>query len=134
MGMSAFTAAEIAYMQSQRIGRMATIGPDGQPHVVPVGFRYNPEEDSIDLGGRAGLTQRKYYRDLTGNPKVAFVIDDVPSFNPWTIRGVEIRGEAEVRTTGGQTIQPFFGPEMIRIHPKRVVSWGLANEAAPKPE
>ena len=41
--MSAFTPAEIAYLQSQRLGRLATIGLDGQPHVVPVAFRYNPD-------------------------------------------------------------------------------------------
>jgi nitroimidazol reductase NimA-like FMN-containing flavoprotein (pyridoxamine 5'-phosphate oxidase superfamily) len=39
--MSSFTPDEIAYLQSQRLGRLATVGPDGQPHVVPVSFRYN---------------------------------------------------------------------------------------------
>src|SRR5580765_5631528 len=56
--MSVFTSAEIAYLQSQRIGRIATVGPEGQPHVVPVGFRYNPEQDSIDIGGASGFTSR----------------------------------------------------------------------------
>ena len=97
--MSVFTPAEVAYLQSQRIGRIATVGPDGQPHVVPIGFRYNPEEDSIDIGGLAGFTQRKHYRDLARNSKVAFVVDDLPSVDPWTIRGIEIRGEAEVLAT-----------------------------------
>jgi len=129
--MSVFTEAEVEYIKSQRVGRIATIGPDGQPHVVPVGFRYNPETDSIDIGGRAGVTRRKHYRDLARNPKVAFVIDDVPSVNPWTIRGIEIRGEAEVLTSGGQTIQPFFAPEMIRIHPKRLIAWGIETTGAP---
>lgn len=96
-----------------------------------IGFRYNPEQDSIDIGGRAGLTQRKHYRDLGRNPKVAFVIDDIPYFDPWTIRGIEIRGQAEVLASGGQTIQPFFGPEMIRIHPRRLVTWGIESEKAP---
>ena len=45
--MSAFTASEIRYLISQRLGRLATVGADGQPHVVPVGFRYNPDEDAI---------------------------------------------------------------------------------------
>ena len=71
--MSVFTPAEIAYLQSQRIGRIATVGPDGQPHVVPVGFRYNPEHDSIDIGGMAGFTKRKHYRDIVRNPKVAYM-------------------------------------------------------------
>lgn len=129
--MSVFTQAEIEYLKSQRIGRIATVGPDGRPHVVPVGFRYNPEQDSIDIGGREGLTKRKHYRDAARNSKVAYVVDDLPSVNPWTIRGIEIRGEAEVLATGGETIVPGFGPDMIRIRAKRIVSWGIESTHAP---
>src|SRR3954451_3801401 len=39
--MSKFTPAEIEYLQSQRLGRLATVNEKGDPHVVPVGFRYN---------------------------------------------------------------------------------------------
>ncbi|HEV3309947.1 MAG TPA: pyridoxamine 5'-phosphate oxidase family protein, partial [Chloroflexota bacterium] len=46
--MSAFTSEEIQYLNSQRLGRLATAGPDCQPHVVPLAFRYNPEQDTID--------------------------------------------------------------------------------------
>ena len=49
--MSKFTPAEIEYLQSQRLGRLATVNEKGDPHVVPVGFRYNPELDTIDIGG-----------------------------------------------------------------------------------
>ena len=129
--MSVFTAAEIAFIKSQPIGRIATVGPNGKPHVVPVGFRYNPDEDTIDIGGLAGFTKRKHYRDLVRNSKVAFVIDDIPSLNPWTTRGIEIRGEAEILASGGQTIQPFFGPDMARIHPQRLVTWGIESQDAP---
>src|SRR5205809_6736659 len=90
---SVFTPAEIAYLQSQRLGRLATVGPDGQPHVVPVGFRYNPELDTIDVGGH-GFAKRKKFRDVSRNPRVAFVVDDVPSVDPWRARGIGIRGEA----------------------------------------
>ncbi len=50
--MSVFTHPEIDYLTSQRLGRLATVGPDGRPHVVPVGFRYNAELDAIDIGTR----------------------------------------------------------------------------------
>ncbi len=129
--MSVFTPAEIAYLQSQRIGRIATVGPNGQPHVVPVGFHYNPEYDSLDIGGRAGFTKRKHYRDLVRNPKVAYVVDDLPSVNPWTIRGIEIRGQAAVLASGGESLVPGFGPDMVRIRPKRIVSWGIESRDAP---
>jgi pyridoxamine 5'-phosphate oxidase family protein len=49
--MSVFTDKELDYFTEQRLGRIATVGPDGQPHVVPTSFRYNAEHDAIDVGG-----------------------------------------------------------------------------------
>lgn len=127
--MSAFTPLEIEYLQSQRLGRLATVGRDCQPHVVPVGFRFNAEQDTIDIGGH-GFAARKKYRDVLGNSKVAFVVDDVASVQPWIVRGVEIRGEAEVLRTGGKEIMGSFDDEMFRIRPNRIWSWGLSDETA----
>src|SRR5712691_7886623 len=76
--MSAFTSAEIAYLRGQLLGRLATVGPNGEPHVVPVASRYNGEADAIDIGGY-DFAKRKKFRDVRGNPRVALVIDDVPS-------------------------------------------------------
>ena len=122
--MSAFNPAEIAYLKSQMLGRLATVGPDGQPHVVPVGFRYNPEQDTIDIGGH-NFAQRKKYRDVQQEPRVAFVVDDIASVDPWKARGVEMRGEADILEKGGTSIGPGFDPEMFRIRVKHVVSWGI---------
>lgn len=127
--MSAFTPDEIAYLQGQRLGRLATVGADGQPHVVPVGFRYNAELDTIDIGGHGGFARRKKFRDVQSNGRVAFVVDDLASINPWRARGIEIRGEAAILETGGQEIMPGFDPEIFRIHPRRVISWGLDDPA-----
>jgi pyridoxamine 5'-phosphate oxidase family protein len=123
--MSAFTAGEAEYLKSQRLGRLATVGADGQPHVVPVGYRYNAERDTIEIGGHSGFAKRKKYRDVGKNPRVAFVIDDVASMNPWSVRGVEVRGRAEILTTGGAALGPGFDPEMFRIKPERIISWGI---------
>ena len=87
--MSVFTPAEITYLQSQRLARVATSGPGGQPHVVPVSFRYNPDEDTIDVGGH-GFAQRKKYRDVQRNPRIAIVIDDLATVDPWRPRMIEI--------------------------------------------
>jgi len=122
--MSNFTPTEIAYLQSQRLGRLATTGRDGQPHVVPVGFRYNPDQDAIDIGGH-GFTSRKKYRDVLQNPRAAFVVDDIVSISPWVARGIEIRGDVEIHKTGGAEIGPGFDPEIFRLRPRRVISWGL---------
>ena len=126
--MSVFTPEEINYMQSQRLARIATVGTNGQPHVVPVGFRYNPDTDTIDIGGH-NFAQRKKWRDVQQNPRVAVVIDDVVSVQPWTVRGIEIRGEAEMLMAGGETVVTGFDSAMFRITPKRIVSWGI-NPAA----
>ncbi len=129
--MSAFTDAEVAYLQGQRLGRLATVSPAGQPHVVPVAFRYNADQDTIDIGGH-GFARRKKYRNVQANPRVAFVVDDLASVDPWRPRMIEIRGEAEILSEGGQTIQPFFDPEMFRIRPRRIASAGI-NEDGPAP-
>jgi pyridoxamine 5'-phosphate oxidase family protein len=123
--MSVFTTSEISYLNSQRLGRLATVGPDNQPHLVPVGFRYNPDEDALEIGGHGGFAKRKKYRDVLQNPRVAFIVDNVVSVNPWTVCGIEIRGQAEIVTMGGTALGPGFDPEMFRIRPKRVISWGI---------
>ncbi|HEY7833581.1 MAG TPA: PPOX class F420-dependent oxidoreductase [Ktedonobacterales bacterium] len=130
--MSRFTPAETAYLQSQRLARIATVGPDGQPHVVPLAFRYNPDTDTIDVGGH-DFAQRKKYRDVRHNPRVAIVVDDLASVAPWRPRGIEVRGEAEVLATGGEAVGPGFDPDMFRIHPRRIVSWGLEESAGRQP-
>ena len=124
--MSAFTDAELAYLKSQRLARIAT-SSNGLPHVVPLAFRYNPETDTIDVGGHA-FAQRKKYRDVQGNPRIAIVIDDLASVDPWRPRMIEIRGDAEILPTGGETIGRGFDPEMFRIHAKRIISIGIEGD------
>lgn len=123
--MSVFTKDEIVYLKNQRLGRLATVGSDGQPHVVPVSFRYNDEQDAIEIGGHGGFARRKKYKDIQNNPRVAFVVDDVPSVDPWRARGIEIRGKAEILQSGGSSLGPGFDPEMFRITPKHTNSWGI---------
>ncbi len=125
---TAFTAEEIAYLESQGLGRLATVGRDGQPHVVPVAYRYNPETGTVDVGGHDGFARRKKWRDARQNPKVAIVIDDIASRTPWRVRGLEVRGQAEQLPAGGDSIRPGFDPEMIRIKPSRIISWGINPE------
>lgn len=122
--MDSFTAAELQYLESQMLGRLATAGADGHPHVVPVSFTYNPDHRSIDIGGHQ-FGQRKKYRDVLANPWAALVVDDLVSTNPWVVRMLEIRGPAEALQTGGAALRPGFSDEMIRIQPKRIVSFGL---------
>ncbi len=122
--LSIFTPAEIDYLKTQSLARIATVGANGQPHVTPVAFRYNPDTNTFDIGGHGSFASRKKWQDVQQNPQVAIIIDDMDSV-AWTARAIEIRGVAELLTTGGESIGPGFGPEMFRITPKRIISWGL---------
>jgi pyridoxamine 5'-phosphate oxidase family protein len=116
--MSVFTEKEIEYLKEQRLGRLATVDAEGGPHVVPVGFRYNVDLDTVDIGGRR-LAGTKKFRDAGATGRTAFVVDDV--LPPWRARGVEIRGRAEVFSEGGAEVMKGFSEELIRIFPERVV-------------
>ncbi len=120
--MSVFTEREIEYLKEQRLGRLATVNERGEPHVVPVAFRYNEEADALDIGGH-NVARSKKYRDARATGRAAFVVDDV--LPPWRARGVEIRGRAEIRAEGGGEIGPGFDPDLIRLYPERIVGWGI---------
>jgi pyridoxamine 5'-phosphate oxidase family protein len=122
--MSVFSAAELDYLGSQPLGRLATVGHDGMPHVVPVAFRYDPDADCIDIGGH-DFAKRKKFRDVQRTGMAAFVVDDV--LPPWRPRGVEVRGQAVTLDTGGKTVNQRFDDPIIRITPSRIVSWGLED-------
>jgi len=122
--MSHFTEKEIEYLRGQRLGRLATVGSDGSPHVVPVGFRLDAEGQAIEVGGH-GLSGSKKWRDLQANPRIAVVIDDLASVTPWTPRGIEVRGQAELHSAGGEKFGPGWDSVWIRIVPRRIVSWGI---------
>jgi pyridoxamine 5'-phosphate oxidase family protein len=114
--MSVFREAELRYMAGGRqLGRIATVGADGAPHVVPVAFIYNAARETIDVGGYA-LERSKKFRDVARTGRAAIVIDDLASTEPWHPRGIEIRGRAEAIA---------LPTPLIRIHPERIVSWGL---------
>jgi pyridoxamine 5'-phosphate oxidase family protein len=121
--LSGFTPGEVEYMREGRLGRLATVNASGTLHVVPVGFRYNPELGVVDVGGR-NLGQTKKFRDVARTGRVAFVVDDV--LPPWRARGVEVRGRAEALEgdAGSGT-----GGELIRIFPERIVGWGIDADA-----
>src|SRR5512133_3756792 len=98
--MAPFTDKEFQYLKSQRIARLATANAKGAPHVLPVGFRLSDDATAIEVGGHNFAASKKY-RDLKANPKVAIVIDDLASVDPWTPRGVQVRGTAELPDSGG---------------------------------
>lgn len=118
-----FTNAEVDYLAGQMIGRLATIQPNGTLQVSPVGFSYDKETGTIDIGGHHMSRSRKF-RNVAADGRVAFVVDDVPSTDPFRVRCLEIRGHAEaiVRNVDGDR-----DDSVIRIHPERIISFGVED-------
>jgi pyridoxamine 5'-phosphate oxidase family protein len=120
-----FTEKELEYLRSQRLARLATADLQGAPHVVPLGFRVAEDGAAIEVGGRSFAGSKKY-RNIKSNPQVAIVIDDLASIDPWTPRGIEILGVAQLHEGDGRGVGPGASElPWARINPERVVSWGI---------
>jgi pyridoxamine 5'-phosphate oxidase family protein len=116
-----FTARELDYLATQRIGRLATVSSDGQVQNNPTNFFV--EEGTIVIGGHA-LGLSKKFRNVQRGSTVAFVVDDLATVDPWVPRGIEIRGTA-IALTDHEPPLPYFSREIIRIVPVKIISWGL---------
>jgi pyridoxamine 5'-phosphate oxidase family protein len=121
-----FTDAELDYLQSQRLGRLATQKPDGTLQNSPVGFRVDEQAGVINIYGHDMGKSRKF-RNVAANGRAAFVVDDIRSFDPWVVRCLEVRGTAEA-LSDQEPPAPYFGREVIRIHPARIISWGMGSD------
>jgi pyridoxamine 5'-phosphate oxidase family protein len=120
--MSVFTEKELEYLGEQRLGRLATVDSAGNPHVVPVGFRYNSETDTIDIGGR-DIAHTLKWGHAKRHPRVSFAVDDV--LPPWRPRFILIQADVELLQDGGQKLIPSFAPELMRLHPVMITSGGI---------
>ncbi|KOX27502.1 pyridoxamine 5'-phosphate oxidase [Saccharothrix sp. NRRL B-16348] len=120
----AFTDEEIDYLRSQPLGRLATLGAGGQPDVVPVAVEF--DGTFLWVGGGPTVRGTRKFRNIAaGHHKVALVVDDLVSLDPFVARGIRVYGDAE---------QPFertglVGPgTYLRITPTVSWSWNLAGE------
>ena len=113
--MAVFTDAELEYLSGQRLGRIATASPTGEPEVSAVGFQ--ADADGIQTGG-LDITKTVRFRNIRATGRASMVIDDLASVDPWTPRGVKVRGAAEILTDAD-------GQASIRISPETVWSWGI---------
>lgn len=122
-----------------RMVRVCTVRPNGTAHVVPLCYKFYPEEGSFFLSTGADSVTVK---NLQKNPAITLCIDDPePPF-----RCVTVEGDAEVSEVMGtdhegikRIIDQFFGPEMwekyketptaqkirvrITLNPKKWVWW-----------
>jgi len=109
-----FTEREAVFLCRGGLGRVATVSPDGAPHVVPVEFEFDGRY--IYFSGRQ-LVRSLKFRHLLQNDKVAIVVDEIFPTSPRTARGIEVRGVAELLAEEGH---PY-----VRISPLSKASWGL---------
>src|SRR3984957_14243749 len=115
------TDAERRFLARQPLGHLATIGPDGTPQVKPLGFTYNPTLGTIDIAG-FNMGGSAKYRNIRANPNVAFVVDEVTEDSMEGAHFLEIRGVAET-AVGTHDPQGHLAPEIIRVHPRRIISF-----------
>jgi pyridoxamine 5'-phosphate oxidase family protein len=122
MVMRPFSPDERAWLTSQRLGRLATVSPDGVVGNAPVTY-FVRSDDTIDIGGmRMGATKK--FRNVQAGSRVAFVVDTVDTSAGWHPIYLEIRGTAEALSD----VEPpadGFSREIIRIHPDWIRSFNL---------
>lgn len=118
-----FTEQEAAYLRSQPLARIATAAPDGQPDVAPVAFEFDGSH--VWIGGIDNTNTRKYRNVRDGNPKVAVVVDDMVSVDPWTPRFLRVYGSAELVERDGR----FGSGTYLRITPE--ISWSFNLDGKP---
>lgn len=112
-----FSEDEVNYIRSQRLARVATVSGDGQPDLVPVGFEFDGSH--FYIGGFNPASTRRTRNIQAGNTKVALVIDDLASVDPWSPRFVRVYGTVEL--VDRQT--PSGVKPIMKITP--TVSWSV---------
>src|ERR1700676_1249559 len=101
--MALLSDSELEFLRSQRIGRFATVGPTGWPHVAPVMSAVDDEGAlEFDVDGVK-------LRNLAAEPRSAMVVD---AMGPK--RGVSIQGNTRL-----------IAPERAGLEPVHKFSWGL---------
>ena len=120
-----FSKKELDYLKSQLLARVATTSPDGKPNVAPVGFEFDGKYFYIGSIEQRILRSTPRYKNIkSGSKRIALVIDDLVSVEPWKVRGIRLNGEADIVTRKGE----FGKGEYIRIKPKLTWSWGLSEK------
>jgi len=115
----AFTDLELGYLSEQPLMRFASASPSGLPDVAAVAFSVDGD-DIVTAGFDIAKTVR--YRNIQANPRATVVVDDLASLDPWTPRGIKVRGAASIEVDGSG--------QRFRINPEVIWSWGIND---PKP-
>ncbi|HEY0739525.1 MAG TPA: TIGR03668 family PPOX class F420-dependent oxidoreductase [Herpetosiphonaceae bacterium] len=142
--MISFTDEQLAFIQSQRVGRLATADRQGQPHVIPVCYACDGRSIYIALDAkpkRVAPQQLRRVRNLLENPRIALVVDRYS--DDWSVLAyVLIRGSAELLGGGDEQLHavgllrdryvqyqtmPIQEQPIIAIRPSAITSWGALS-------
>lgn len=124
-----FTAEEVAYLRSQPLARFATVSGEGQPDIVPVSFEFDGMYFWIRGSGASVLATRKFRNVMSGNTRVALVVDDMVSFDPFVARGIRVYGKASQPIDRVGIVGP--GP-YLRVTPTTSWAWNMAGNPSAK--
>jgi PPOX class probable F420-dependent enzyme len=146
----AMTPDEVdVFLAEERTCRVATVGGDGRPHVVPLWFIWDGARLWLN-----SLTKSQRWADLMRDPRLAVVIDTGHDFHE--LRGVEINGAVEVVGDIPRTSEPHpelaeperlfarkyagtdaFAPDgrhaWLRVTPEKLSSWDFRKNPALQP-
>jgi pyridoxamine 5'-phosphate oxidase family protein len=116
------SALEVEYLKNQRLARIATASPQGEPEVSPVAFEYDGKYFYVGSHDQSIFFKTRRYKNIkNGNARVSLVIDDLQSVDPWRPRGIKVRGTAEIVEHDGM----FGKGSYLRISPQVSISWGI---------
>jgi PPOX class probable F420-dependent enzyme len=139
---------ERRYVESARVGRLATADQAGRPHVVPVCFALIDERIAtpIDEKPKRVTPERlRRSRDVAGNPRVGLLVDHYAE--DWSALGwVQVRGRAtrvpatqECHAEATAALREKYDQyaehdlesrPFIEIEPSSVRSWGQLQRPA----
>ena len=88
------------FIEGQRVGRLATAGADGAPHVVPVVFALLDDHAYVVIDEKPKTTLRlRRLRNIAENPRAALLVDVYDE--DWSrLRWAMLRGPAAVLEPG----------------------------------
>jgi PPOX class probable F420-dependent enzyme len=92
---------------SAAVARLATVGPDGQPHIVPVTFAIDGDHiySAVDAKPKSSPLLRRL-RNITSNPRVAVLVDYYEQ--EWSrLWWVRVDGEASILGEPDELTQPL---------------------------
>lgn len=115
-----FTDAEISFLRSAQLGRIATASGSGEPDVAVVGYRLH-DDMSVEVGGMDNTKTRKYH-NVKANPRASFVVDELVSVDPWRPRGLKITGPVGLG-------RDSRGRPTLMLRADTIWSWGINRGA-----